>query len=123
MSKKSKNGRRGVSSITANPWLPPSTFSRDPRQFSFDLPDGRLSHPDPFRAPQAPRRSQARIKAYTKKVRSSYQAPAFYGFASPARVYRCVRRKIRTEVMHAKGYAGKRGQKRPVRNEFSDVRC
>lgn len=44
-------------------------------------------------------------------------------FRRPSRVLVCVRRRIRREVMHAFGKAGKVGQKRPRRGPYSSVRC
>lgn len=45
------------------------------------------------------------------------------GFERPDRVMICVRRKIRREVMHALGHAGKGGQKPPKFNFYSKISC
>lgn len=50
-------------------------------------------------------------------------APWRYGFANPSKVIICLKRKIRKEIMHALGLSGKTGQKRPVFNEYSHIRC
>lgn len=56
--------------------------------------------------------------------RSRPQAlPAGVRFSMPWRVMMCVRRKRRREVMFAKGKAGRRGQRPPRRNYYSEVSC
>ena len=49
--------------------------------------------------------------------------PKSVSFVTPDRVLLCVRRKIRKEVMFAKGGAGSKKMRRPKRNHYSDVRC
>lgn len=44
-------------------------------------------------------------------------------FNLPKRLEMCLRRKVRSEVMHAKKKTGKGGQKRPVRNFWSRISC
>lgn len=44
-------------------------------------------------------------------------------FNAPKRLELCIRRAIRSRVIHAKGHAGKRGQKRPNRNFWSAISC
>lgn len=44
-------------------------------------------------------------------------------FAGPSSVAICVRRKRRREVLMAKGYGGRRGQRRPRRSWYSNIRC
>lgn len=48
--------------------------------------------------------------------------PVGVGFAAPRQVAVCVRRRVRREVMHAKGFAGGR-VRRPTRSFYSEVRC
>lgn len=51
-------------------------------------------------------------------------APWWYGFANADKVVICLERKIRREVMHALGIAGKSGnQKTPHYGPYSRVRC
>lgn len=50
-------------------------------------------------------------------------APAAVFYREPVGVWDCLKRKMRREVMHAFGHAGKRGQKKPKFTERSDVRC
>ena len=45
------------------------------------------------------------------------------GFAIPEKVMRCVRRKQRKEVLHAKGIAGSRVSRRRRRDGWSNVDC
>lgn len=44
-------------------------------------------------------------------------------FVAPARVVTCVRRKIRRQVMFARGGAGSRRMRRPRYNSRSTIRC
>lgn len=69
--------------------------------------------------------SQPIIRTVREHQRT-YKRPTFSyetKFANPDGVVTCVRRKQRAEVMHAKGHAGKRGQKKPSYNWRSKVRC
>lgn len=50
-------------------------------------------------------------------------SPLPMAFQQPDQVIRCVRRKSRREVLHARGIAGNRNLRPPRRNEFSDVKC
>lgn len=123
MSKKSR-GRRDVSNI-ANPRLPfPSSFVRLPGQLDL-FEDRRLFNPDPL--PPARSFQSPRHRLVVPKQQASKNArgalPHFVGFRTPNKVLICVRRKIREEVMHALKKTGKRGQKKPRRNYYSDVRC
>lgn len=49
--------------------------------------------------------------------------PWWYGFANADRVVICLHRKMRREIMHAMGFAGRTGQRRPHFNQYSHVRC
>lgn len=50
-------------------------------------------------------------------------APWWYGFQNADKVWICLKRKMRKEIMHAMGIAGKTGQKSPHYNPYSHVRC
>lgn len=50
-------------------------------------------------------------------------APWWYGFRHADKVLICLKRKMRREIMHALGIAGKTGQKPPKFNTYSHVRC
>lgn len=51
-------------------------------------------------------------------------APWWYGFVNADKVWICLQRKMRREVMHALGIAGKSGsQKTPHYGPYSRVRC
>lgn len=58
----------------------------------------------------------------TVPKRAPARAGAVY-FRTSANVVLCVRRKRRREVIHALGHAGRRGQRRPRRNAFSQIFC
>ena len=45
------------------------------------------------------------------------------GYAVPDKVVKCIRRKQRKEVLHAKGVAGSRVSRRRRRDRWSDVDC
>lgn len=54
------------------------------------------------------------------------EAPLFsghVGFAKPDRVYVCIRRKQRREVLMATGRGGGRHSRKYRRNYYSDIRC
>lgn len=97
--------------------------------------DRRTFHPEPYRRPELfPTRPRpARVIALAKQVskpkalvrnqvRVAFPS-ARLGFVEPARTLICVRRKIRKAVLHATGRAGRRGQRKPRRNEHSEVKC
>lgn len=63
--------------------------------------------------------SPRRVVSPNPRVR----VPTAVAFANPRKVFLCVRRKIRREVMFAKGGAGSRKMRRPKRNQHSNVRC
>lgn len=61
-----------------------------------------------------------------RRVARAINTPAqglIQSFNVPGRVMVCVRRKIRREVLHALGRAGKGGGKKRRRNEWSNVKC
>lgn len=57
-----------------------------------------------------------------KRYQVKFPSPRI-AFKTPDAVVICVRRKRRREVLHALGKAGRRGQRKPRRNEWSDISC
>lgn len=57
-----------------------------------------------------------------KKIRPS-KVPYQIAFSAPADTLVCVRRQQRREVLFAKNKTGKRGQRRPRRNQWSNIKC
>lgn len=90
---------------------------------SFSIPsDRRVFHPDGhFRRPDAFVRVAADLRVTPSSPRRSL--PFSVSFRDPSRVHLCVRRKVRREVLFAKGGAGSRKMRPPRRNYFSSVRC
>lgn len=58
-----------------------------------------------------------------KKKNGRSQVPFRLAFQAPSETVVCVRRSRRKEVLFAKGKAGKRGQRRPRRSAWSDIKC
>lgn len=86
---------------------------------SRQIEDRRLFHPDGYSRPASS------FQSFNHRLRASpsRKLPFGVGFVSPSKVLVCVRRKIRREVMFAKGGAGSRRMSRPRRSYYSDVRC
>lgn len=91
--------------------------------------DRRLFHPDPYRAPVAygfPKRVRFTIPLpapYKKARKFVNRIPSLIGFDAPQRVIRCIRRKVRKEVMFATKSTGKGSRAPKRRNYWSDVKC
>jgi len=88
--------------------------------------DRRVFHPDGrFRpAPVLVRAARRLVVARPKRPgRSAMQLNHRIGFAIPAKVMICVRRKERREVIFAKRYSGKGARSRKTRNIWSSVQC
>lgn len=103
----------------------PLTVSTSLRRSPLPLiEDRRTFHPlGALRSAAATVKSARRI--VTRDPVASFfgkQTKARLHFADPSRVVVCVRRKIRKEILHALGKAGK-GHKRPKRGPFSDISC
>lgn len=133
MSRRRKRRRDDLTSthIANQQWLPPRDAARvltlleDNRQFAFGLEDVR--HPAvvfdsaPARViaddalPPSERRSRS--------ARSMTWPAPTVSFAEPQNVVVCARRQKRREVLFAKRKTGRSGQRRPIRNRWSDVRC
>jgi len=94
------------------------------------LEDRRRYYPDDFRPPAAVYRSATQPVArpsYSKRPGVKYsfrptQTKAVVAFRAPEAVAVCVRRKMRKEVLHAKGKAGGKVRK-PKFNSLSKYRC
>lgn len=52
----------------------------------------------------------------------TFSPPIGIGFVAPRQVAVCIRRKVRKEVIHAKGFAGGRVRK-PRRSTYSEITC
>lgn len=118
---KSKNTRDGFT--IANPRLSfKNTLLRPARARPFQqIEDLRTFHPD---GPLRSRRGfiTAHHSLSVSRSRSS-RVPAGLRFTNPYQVLTCVRRKIRKQVLFAKGGAGSRKMRRPKYNYMSSVRC
>lgn len=148
--KRNREARRDISTIANDP-LPrllepvrpvrPVVITRPPDLRT--LEDRRLFHPDPITpimdlrqrmpivaAPKVARSTKGRIgPKKNQSSKYSYTAPqAVFNrravlFQEPKKVVICVRRSMRTEVLHATGKAGKGGQRKPRYNAHSNIRC
>lgn len=88
------------------------------------LEDRRQWHPDGARrAAKAFNRWAPRVVVPKWAALGGAAVTAKLAFTDPSSVAICVRRKIRREVMFARGHSGRRGQRRPKRNWFSTIRC
>ncbi len=91
--------------------------------------DRRLHHPLGKHRPPGvfyggPPQLIVKNRFYSKPGRVlASQTKGRLSFESPNRVLLCVRRNIRKQVMHATGKAGLVGQKKPHRNENSEISC
>lgn len=101
--------------------LPPMLVSRTPLR---TIDDRRTFHPSPFTRPavSAGRRADTKLVVPSQSLRDVQRLNHTVQFKEPRKVLICVRRKIRKEVIHAKGVGGSRVRK-PKRNQFSDVKC
>jgi len=87
-----------------------------------ELEDRRVNYPSTSRPIQTVR---ANVKLLPNRSNPFYpnQVPAFLRFDVPENVIICARRKIRKQVMHAFNNSGRGGQRKPRRNNNSDIRC
>lgn len=86
-----------------------------------------------FRSFDAPVSSPARLfsgsvaSVGVEQVRprkgSKSRVPFQIAFTAPGDTIVCVRRARRKEVLHAKRKTGKRGQRKPRRSRFRDIKC
>lgn len=89
------------------------------------LQDNRTWHPaGSFRpAVSIGGRSALRHVVKSKPNALRNDISARIGYAVPDKVVKCIRRKQRKEVLHAKGVAGTRVSRRRRRDRWSDVDC
>lgn len=124
------NSTRSVRSdfyYASPPRLSPLTVFEDRRQFH---PEGDYAPARSFN--KSRHRLVVRPARAVAKASRSFKSPELFTpkfvtssvyFDAPKRVLVCVRRKIRKQVMFALKKAGRAGQRRQRRNEFSDVYC
>jgi len=99
------------------------------RSFLQTIEDLRTWHPAPVRPVGVfSRRDQRRIIEKPVKSAVPFKSPDAFpslrlGFAVPAKVARCVRRKQRREVILAKGLGAKGARARRRRNVYSNMEC
>lgn len=85
--------------------------------------DRRTYHPDVYRPVRSTRVPRHRLIVPARAQKAARPARLFsVGFRNPSELLVCVRRKVRREVLLAKGRGGG-GHRRPRRNAYSDVRC
>lgn len=103
----------------------PSAVRSPSRDLLRQIEDRRSFYPEPATRPALTfSGSSASIDAHIpKKKANRNRVPTQFAFSAPGDVLVCVRRKRRKEVLHALRKTGKRGQRRPRRNRFSDIRC
>lgn len=129
--RRSRGSRRDTRAITNTPSVAP--YRNQPMLW----PDLRVfsPSPQPFKtvystpanivvSPRKKRTYQHSLKKRLSKLRpAAFQPTSAIAFEEPRVAVVCVRRKIRKEVLHATGFAGKRGQRKPRYNEASEVNC
>lgn len=122
----------------ANLWLPrrPVPLPRSSRAL-LHVEDRRLFEPGvrPFRtlrsrarlvvAPRPRAKPSVAKRSDAPRRHSAFFSgvPARIAFKAPERVLVCIRRQRRKEVLHAKGKAGKVGQRKPRRSAASSISC
>lgn len=124
MARKSKSSGTRDSSLS----LTPSLRSRPARLYA-DLSQVQNFPLSDLFEPVRPARMFSGVTATVgvadtpKKPKGRSQVPFRLAFEAPAETVVCVRRSRRKEVLFAKNKAGKRGQRRPRRTAWSDVKC
>ncbi len=116
MAKSRKDKRRRVIpnyAMETMPALQPIPRSRDLTLTQ----DRRIYHPLGSQRPLATlTQSRPKIVASKKQIHR-------IKFGDPQRLLICIRRNIRTQVLHAYKKTGKGGQRRPRRNQHSQISC
>lgn len=137
MARRSGRGNKSLSSNTANPRLfrpiinkPLVSVGLSKKYLDMtlaEITDRRLYHPAGPRRPAVRYGGlphSLRIPARARPNRSFTFPPTQVGFRTPKSVIICVRRKRRTEVLHALGKTGAGVKKRrPRRNWYSSISC
>lgn len=101
----------------------PSVSTRSGRRL-LAVEDRRLRPQGPVRTVRGSipsvvvKRAAGRVKRSSGPLLSSQLM-----FRPSAHTIVCIRRQTRKEVMHATGKAGRKGQRRPRRNEWSSISC
>lgn len=89
----------------------------DRRTFDFD----QVSRPARLFTGSTATTTATAVPKKTEGARS--RVPYQIAFTAPKQTLVCVRRQRRKEVLFAKKKGGKRGQKKPRRSAYSNVRC
>lgn len=127
------NTKRGSYTQTANtsllrirlsPILLPSITPSTPSLTTWNPPQRDLRRvPPKYRVPTNLSGTRARMRPAPSRIGSLYPSSLLTP-AVPAKVWTCVRRKIRREVLFAAGVGGSRAKKRnPHHTETSKIRC
>ncbi len=88
--------------------------------------DRRLYHPLGAARPllTTSSRRPVLVVSQPKKQKAKPKGPVYrVQFAKPRFVLVCVRRNIRKQVLHALNKTGRGGQRRPRRNQWSEISC
>ncbi|UDN67511.1 hypothetical protein [robinz microvirus RP_35] len=94
-----------------------------------EIEDRRTFYPDRYRPAAGLQRNVNRIRPSPRRTLRQTQQVAFLphreAFQHPELILTCIRRKIRREVMHALGMAGRagRGRKTRRRNAWTGISC
>lgn len=105
------------------------TVSYKTNNFALTLVEDRRTHYpglSPFKRPvqQMAVGRPARLKLIQDpRYNAPSQTKGLVAFSEPDKLPLCIRRKVRKQVIHAKGVAGSKNLKKPHRNEWSDVSC
>lgn len=92
--------------------------------FGSPLGDRRSFYPDPYRAADySGLRLNRSLVAKPRRGSRSLLSPDRLSFRVPRMVYICARRKVRKEVLFARGVAGHGSHAPKRRNEHSEVSC
>lgn len=128
-----KNKARRDTTVIANPRLPSRRMSIPSYSGLKMIEDRRTFHPQGiYRPARSFHRSQHRLVSHVQTVPTYNRTRGVYrvlsmarpvAFEAPRSVLVCVRRKRRSEVLHALGHTGKRGQRKPRQSYFSSIRC
>jgi len=110
--------------MVSRPFVSTPLRKRTPKVALRTIQDRRTWFPSLFRpAASLGRRADTKlIVSPIRPTRSVSRLPDKVAFDVPSRVLICVRRKVRKEVIHAIGKGGS-GNRKPRRNDFSDVSC